>query len=261
MLSSEVDIDEDPFHEKPSIIWRLIAGIFKLAMVLALLLVLGLCFVYYTSQKSPEFYEAAMNQEPAESKVLGSQLETSVFDIYNSAVIPTTWQGELSEDGINGWLASELPAKFPEMLPENIKDPRISLEDDQLKIACRCSYKDLHGILVGGFDLFCTDQPNQIAVRIKSIKMGVVPFPVTQFADEITAVLQHAGHESSWTEMEGDPVLLITVHEDHLLIEEYYQIEVKSIDVEDKKILFTGETVELKRDTVADATQDETASE
>ena len=261
MLSSEAEIDEDPFHEKPSFIWRLITGIFKLAMVLFLLLSLGLCFVYYTSQKSPEFYAAAMKQEPAKAKVLGSQLETNVFNIYNSAVIPTAWQGELSEEGINGWLASELPAKFPEMLPENIKDPRISLEDNQLSIACRCSYKDLNGILVGNFDLFCTDKPDQVAVKIKSVKMGIVPFPVTQFADEVTNVLHSSGYESSWTEMDGDPVLLIDVPKDHLIIEDYYLIQVKSFDIKDKKILFTGETAELKRDDDTGEVQAEPATE
>ncbi|MDB4767038.1 hypothetical protein OAG71_05070 [bacterium] len=256
MLSSEADIDEDPFHERPSLLWRMITGIFKLIMVLLLLLLLGLCFAYYMSQKPPEFYSAAMKEDPETAQALGSQLETNVFDIYNSAVIPTTWQGELSEDEINGWLASELPAKFPELLPENIKDPRVSLDEDQLTIACRCSYKDLHGILVGSFDLFCTDQPNQIAIRIKSIKMGIVPFPVTQFADQVTESLHNSGYESSWTEMEGDPVLLVNVPEDHLVIEEYYHIEIKSFDIKDKKILFTGETIELERDGDASGAND-----
>ena len=251
MRSSEDDIVEDPFNERPSLIWRFITGIFKLLMVLLLLVVLALCFVYYTSQKSPEFYTAALREEGTKSKELGSQLETDVLDIYNSAVSPTEWQGELSEAGINGWLASELTEKFPELLPDNVRDPRVSLKENELAIACRCNYKDLHGILVGSFDLFCTDQPNQIAIRIRSIKIGIVPFPVTQFADQVTEYLQSSGYESSWTELEGDPVLLIDVPEDHLVIEEDYRVDIKSIDIEDKKILFTGETVELQ--TVGDA--------
>ena len=257
MSSNEADVDEKPFPKKPSVIWRLITGIFKLAMVLLVLLLLGLGFLYYTSQQLPEFYAAALKQEPAEAKILGTQLETNAVDIYNSARFSTTWQGELSEDEINGWLASELPVKFPNLLPENFKEPRVMLKDDDLSIACRCSYQDLQGILVGSFDLYCTDVPNQIAIRIKSIKMGIAPFPVTQFADQITKTLTNSGFESSWTELDGDPVLLVNVHEQHLVIEDYYLIEVKSFDIKDKKILFSGETVELEQDEETPAEGDE----
>lgn len=241
----EVDVDEDPFNEKPSLIWRLMAGMFKLMMVLVLVLVVGLVLAYYLSQQEPEFYANAMKTDPDRAKELGSELETTVLDLYNTALIPTTWQGELTEEGINGWLATELPEKFPELLPENIKDPRVSLTENQLAIACRCSYKDLQGMLVGDFNLFCTDVPNQVAVRVGSVKMGIVPFPVTQFADQITEALMDAGYQSTWTEVDGDPVLLVNVPEDHLVIEDYYRIQVKSFDIQDKKIVFTGETVEL----------------
>lgn len=255
ILSSEADVDEDPFNEKPALIWRLISATFKLVFLLLLLLIAALCFVYYTSQQQPEFYKAAMKQDSDENRALGSQMETNALEIYNSALFPTTWEGALSEMEINGWLASELPAKFPEMLPENIKDPRVLLEANQLTIACQCRYKDLQGILVGEFDLFCTEQPNQVAVRIGSIRLGVLPFPVTQFADVITDQLQKSGYESNWSTKDGDPLLLVTVPDDHLIIENYYRIEIRSFDINDKSILITGETVELNPEDELD-TQD-----
>jgi len=246
MLSTDADIDEDPFNEKPSLIWRLISGTFKLTLLLLFLLIAALCVVYYTSQQLPDFYQAAMKIEEPQNRAMGAKMENDALDIYRSAMFPTTWEGAISEMEINGWLASELPAKFPEMLPETIKDPRVSLGPNELTIACRCSYKDLQGILVGKFDLFCTDQPNQVAVRIGSIKLGVVPFPVTQFADFITESLRKSGYESSWSTKDGDPLLLVNVPDDHLVIEEYYRIIVKSFDIKDKAIFITGETVEVE---------------
>ncbi len=248
MLSREVGVDEDPFNEKPSLLWRLISGALKLTFVLVMLLFAGLCAVYYLSQSAPDFYVAAMKQEDEELRVLGSQLETTAFNIYNSALIPSAWQGALAEAEINGWLASELPAKFPEVLPEAVKDPRVSLADNKITIACRCKYKDLHGMLVGQFDLFCTDQPNHVAIRIVSIKLGIVPFPVPQFADYITESLLKSGYESSWTQMEGDPVLIVAVPDDHLVIEQYYRIQVTSFDIKNKKIMITGETAPIDSD-------------
>ena len=176
---------------------------------------------------------------------MGSKLEQTVLDIYNAATIPTTWDGTLTETEINGWLGSELPAKFPETLPENFKDPRVWLQANELTIAGRYSYKDLRGILVGKFDLFCTDQPNQVAVRIGSIKLGVVPVPVTQFADTITESLQQSGYESSWSTQDGDPVLLVNIPDDHLVIQENYRVVVKSFDIQEKSIFIAGETVEF----------------
>lgn len=246
ILSSEADLDEDPFNEKPALIRRLIFGAFKLGGLLLLLLLAALCFVYYTSQQQPEFYKAAMKLEEAQSRAMGSKMETTALELYNAALIPTTWEGTVSEMEINGWLASELPAKFPEILPANIKDPRVSLEANELTIACRCRYKDLQGILVGKFDLFCTEQPNQVAVRIGSIRLGILPFPVTQFADVITDLLRKSGYQSSWSALDGDPLLLINAPEDHLVIQESYRVQVKSFDIQDKALLIVGETIEME---------------
>lgn len=251
ILSSEADVDEDPFNERPPLIWRLISGLLKLIAVLLLLLVAALCFVYYTSQQQPEFYAAAMKQDEAQNRALGSEMETTVLDIYNSALVPSTWDGELSEMEINGWLASELPAKFPEMLPDNIKDPRVLLKANELTIACRCIYKDLDGILVGKFDVFCTEQPNQVAVRIGSIQLGVLPFPVAQFADVITEQLRKSGYESSWSTQDGDPLLLVNVPDDHLVIEENHRVVVKAIAIKGKAIFIAGETIKVDEVTEA----------
>ena len=48
--------------------------------------------------------------------------------------------------------------------------------------------------------------------------------------------------------MNGDPVLLIDVPDEHLVIEDYYRIQVSSFDITDRKIILTGETVELSAD-------------
>jgi len=248
MRSSEYDGDDDdnPFRDRPPLIWRLVMGVFKTFLVLVVMLILLLCAAYYMAQQKPEFYAKALDRKPEEAKALGSAMEQTVFDIYNSALVPDQWRGELSEDEINGWLASELLEKFPELLPDEIKAPRVELSKGKLEVACRCSYKDLEGIAVGEFDLFCTDKLNQIAIRIGGIKLGIVPFPVTQFADQITEGLQRSGYESSWTEQEGDPVLLIDVPEDHLKIDESFRVEVKSFDIEDQKMVITGETIEIE---------------
>jgi len=256
MLFNKADVDEDPFGERPWLIWRLISGIFKLVIVLIFFLVIGLCVVYFMSQQEPNFYSAAMKVEDAQSRVLGSKLESLALEIYNSALVPTSWVGELPEAEINGWLAHDLPAKFPELLPANVQDPRVSLADNELTIACRCRYKDLKGILVGKFDLFCTDQPSQVAVRIGDIKFGILPFPVTQFADHITDTLQKSGYPSSWSEMDGDPVLIVDLLDEHLVVEDYYRIVVKSFDIQDEKIVIVGETVEIERQDVVPVAAD-----
>lgn len=245
ILSSDADLDEDPFDQKPSLVWRLIFSAFKLVVLLLLILITALCFVYYTSQQQPEFYKTAMRQEPDQDRAMGSKMESTALGIYHSALFPDTWEGTVSEMELNGWLASELPAKFPEILPENIKDPRVSLGNNELTIACRCQYKDLQGMLVGRFNLFCTEQPNQVAVEIGSIRLGVLPFPVTPFADVITDLLRKSGFESSWSTRDGNPLLLVNAPHDRLVIQESYRIKVKSFDIKEKAILIVGETVEL----------------
>ena len=214
-----------------------------LVLVLAIAIA-TLAYAYHCFQKEPEFYQVALRQTPEFARAKGAELETTVMEIYNAVLEQGPWRGEVSQDQINGWLAIELPQKFPEMLPEDVvADPRVSIVKGEISLAGRAQYQGVKGIVVAKLDVFKTDQKNQFAVRFRGIHAGVIPIPIRSFADDISKGLNRHGYQTMWTELEGDPLLTVIVPEEELLIHALYRVNIETVDIEEAKIIVSGTTV------------------
>lgn len=241
-----MDPDEDYFYpgefgDDPGRIRRWLLRSLFVVLLVTVVLVSG---AYYLSQQEPEFYQAALRQTPEVAKQKGAELETIAWDVYNAALEQDHWRGEVSQDQINGWLATGLPKKFPELLPEDdIEDPRVSIRHGEISIAGRAHYQGIRGIVVGKLDVFKTDQNNSFAIRFLSIYSGVIPIPIKSFADKITKGLNQKGYRTTWTELEGDPLLVVIVPEDDLMIHRLYRLNIETIDIEEEKIIVSGTTI------------------
>ena len=131
------------------------------------------------------------------------------------------------------------------MLPEDVvADPRVAIAHGEISIAGRAQYQGIKGIVVGKLDIFKTDQNNKFAIRFRSIYAGIIPIPIKAFADQISKGLNHQGYETMWTELEGDPLLVVIVPEEDLLIHSLYRLNIETIDIEAKKIIVSGTTID-----------------
>ncbi len=54
------------------------------------------------------------------------------------------WSAVFTDEQINGWLAADLPEKFPQLLPPEIQDPRVVFAPGQLQLACRYTGSRTH---------------------------------------------------------------------------------------------------------------------
>ena len=77
----------------------------------AVVLLVGLLVVYRASQQAPAFYEKALTREPAELRDEGQHFERQALALHNQLTSSGAWEVRFTEDEINGWLATELPAK------------------------------------------------------------------------------------------------------------------------------------------------------
>ena len=245
------DFDEhDPneyrgfYEESPVRRWvrRILFG----AITLTSLVAVSIACAYWLSQREPEFYQKALQQPLEIATEKGAELETSVLDLYNSVLQAERWRGAATEEQINGWLAVELPAKFPELLPAQVlADPRISIEMDEISFAGRTHFRGLKGIAVARLNLFKTDQPNQFAIHFRSVYIGVVPIPIKSCAEQIDQVLQQRGYQTQWFDREDGPLMTVTVPEDYLVVQDLYRLNVETLDLEDGQIVVSGTTVNV----------------
>lgn len=227
----------------------------RVALVLVALTIAGVALfltaAYRATQQVPEFYHVAMAQRPVEQKAAADQLEREVLELHNEARKPGRWEARFSQDQINGWLAADLPVKFPGVLPKGVSEPRVAIEPNKMQMAVRFKQGDVETVLSLMGDAYLTDRPNEVAIHIQHVRAGLVPVPLAKFMDNIAEEATDAGLPLRWAEEEGDPVALVTLPLDR---KEFRgkQLRVEALHINEGEIVVSGRT---------DAPEAETARE
>ena len=152
--------------------------------------------LYSASRHEPQFYKQALQVEPERQREAGDELEKNVLELHNTARNEGRWEAVFTAEQINGWLAADLPEKFPHILPEGTDEPRVSINSDRIKIACR--YQNGKVNTVVSFDLIVnlTSDTNTLAVRVSRVRAGALPVPLKQFLAPITRACIPIGRAS-----------------------------------------------------------------
>jgi hypothetical protein len=199
--------------------------------------------LWRASQSVPEFYERALvaAPPPAEQKQAADELERKVLSLHNEARRAGRWEARFSQDHINGWLAADLPTKFPGALPVGVSEPRVELDPDMLQLAVRYRQGDVTTVLSAAGEAFLTDRPNEVAIHLHYVRAGAVPVPLGQFLEKIARRATDAGLPLRWTEVAGDPVAIVTLPLDR---QEFRgrNLQVEQLKIEDGAILISGRT-------------------
>jgi hypothetical protein len=148
----------------------------------------------------------------------------------------------LTQEEINGWLATNLPEKFPQALPPGISNPRIAIEDEKVHLAVRYSRGGVETVLSISGEAYLTAQPNEIAVRLDRARAGMLPVPLARFLHEITERAAKAGVPLRWTEVRGAPVALLRLPLDR--DEDDKRVVLEDIRWRDGQLLVAGRTEE-----------------
>jgi hypothetical protein len=170
---------------------------------------------YQAAKQEPEFYRQALSQQPQQQKKAGFELEQQVLELHNETRQDGRWQAVFTAEQINGWLAADLPDKFPKALPRGVTDPRVAIDPEQAQIACRYDDDKLSTVVSLAVELHLTEEPNVIAVRICQARAGVLPIPLKQWLDRISTAAQRSNLPLRWSQRDGDPVALVTVPTEH----------------------------------------------
>ena len=203
----------------------------------------SLYMAYRATQQVPEFYDHAIEVEPTVQQEAGYMLEQNVLELHNEVRQSGRWEAVFTDQQINGWLAFDLPEKFPDVLPAGVGDPRVAIDATRAQIACRYESKRFRSVVSLDLEIDLTDQPNVLAVRIRRARAGLLPLPLKRFLDEISAQANLANVVVRWSQADGDPVALITIPTRH---EQYPRRELylEKVELRDGEVYLSGRTVE-----------------
>lgn len=209
-------------------------------------LTLMVLWLYRASQKVPEFYRDALEISPVTQRASGDELEKEVLQLRNDAQRTGRWEAVFTQEQINGWLAIDLPEKFPNTLPDDVGDPRVAINDGHISIACRYRGSKLETILSLTLEVSLSEEPNVLAVRFCKARAGTVPLPLRQWLDQIGDAANEAKIPLRWAKSGGDPVALVTIPRNHRELKNRALL-IDTFLVRDGEIYLAGETAEEEK--------------
>ncbi|MCA9161518.1 MAG: hypothetical protein KDA62_01010 [Planctomycetales bacterium] len=201
----------------------------------------ALLVLYRASQEVPDFYEEALAVAPAVHEQAGENLEQQVQTLQQEVTQVGRWEMLFSDRQINGWLAYELPRRFAAALPRGVSEPRVAIQPDRILVACRYDTKKVSSVVSLELETMLTDEPNVVAVRVKSVKAGSLPLPVSQFLDQITTKAAKADLDIRWLEEDGEPVALLTIPAQHEQYR-YKTVLLEQLECRDGEVFLAGRT-------------------
>ncbi len=166
--------------------------------------------LFFLGQKPPAFYEQARVSTGDETKrrADSKRFVQSVLKVVDDAQRQQRWTEELSIAELNAWLADELPRKYGEWLPKQVREPRVAVDGDRLLVGAEIQRGAWKGIVSVRLRPWLA-RPNQLALEVESISAGVLPLPVDQLLEEVVRRAEREGWSIGWREAGGHDVLII----------------------------------------------------
>jgi hypothetical protein len=208
-----------------------------LAAIGSVVIGVSLFSIYEASQLVPEFYHEAISREPAEQQEACDEFVVRATAMASDLHRSGHWQSLFTAEQINAWLALELASNYPDLLPKELSDPRVSIRDREATIACRYESNDMAAVLSLTVDVYLHDS-NVLALRIRRARAGALPVPLTQVLDSISHAARELKLRLEWRKTQGDPVALITF--DPKRDEAFAELNLKAIELRDGELFVSG---------------------
>jgi hypothetical protein len=182
-----------------------------LGLTVAILVAASVMGLYRASQSVPDFYATALKLEFDAAGQAGDELERQVVEMANDLPKRERSALVLTDQQVNGWLATDLTEKFPYLLPPQLQEPRVSFQGETTLVACQLNTGKVSTVLSLQLDPYLTQQPNEIAIRVRRVRAGVLPVPLTKLLDQISEAAHRSGLSLRWSQEDGDPVALVAL--------------------------------------------------
>ena len=186
----------------------------RIAVIVAavglLLMAVGVLSLYVASQQVPDFYQRAMQADPAAQKAASDKMLQQATALASDVKKEGRWQALFTEEQINGWLAVDLVKNHRDLLPPSVSNPCVQIEPDRMSLACRFQEGRMQSVLSLTVGVYLAES-SAIALRIRKARAGSMPLPLDSVLSRVSEAARHTGQKIQWRQVDGDPVALISL--------------------------------------------------
>ena len=212
---------------------------YPLIVLAGLVVLVGIAAVslYYAVNVKPKFYKTALMVSKDELVVYGKQAVKKTEDsLKKISPYNPTWEMELTEDEINGYIAEELKKTGASIFPKEIRDPRFSLNNGKVDFACIVETGNVGGVLNMNLDIRFPDE-NRCEITFHETHLGVVPFSKEKFCELLAGSLRKSGTTVEMRKNGSNPVLSISFQ---ISYEKDYELLFQGLNINQKTLTLSG---------------------
>lgn len=203
--------------------------------------VLILGFVGTSLVLTPSDYSRLLRLTQEDLQKSGDRFETLALELSNQVRVVGKWSAEFPEMEVNGWLGSDLPEKFPQSIPNNIRDLRVSMQGKQLTLYFRYQWMAVVVPVTLSATVEGTAEPNQVAVQLDRSAAGWLPIPASWWARLLSQALERSGYRAQWKQASGRPVVIFQLPSS-MTQNKLTHWELQAVGCESGKLLLNGST-------------------
>lgn len=206
---------------------------------LLLPLVAGALALLWALTREPEFYRQALQVSPAALREASHEMLQQTAALTGETQRPGRWQVVFTAEQLNGWLAVDLVENHPDALPEFLRDPRVAIQPGRVLLACRLQRGGAGSVLSLTVEPYLVE-PNVLALRISSVRAGLVPVPLSEILDQASQAAVEAGLPLRWRQTDGEPVAILCLSPEGGREENRVQID--TLELREGEIYLAGTT-------------------
>lgn len=206
----------------------------------------GICLLmwgYWAARRVPSFYAAAVAVPNETHREAGERLLENAAALASNVQKSGQWQAIFTTEQLNGWLATQLEATFPGLLPNYLADPRVTVGPEGVMFGCRYLKGNVETVVSLKAELHISEA-NVLKVRLSHARAGAFPLPLGNILQGVTKAATEAKVQLSWLQAGGDPVAVIRLHPSD--DKAFYRLE--KIELGQNEVFVAGYTVPRESD-------------
>ncbi|WP_166819916.1 hypothetical protein [Thalassoroseus pseudoceratinae] len=168
--------------------------------------------IFWALWQVPEFYTQAASTVPSDPKTRqqeAKELVQTTTGLVNDINHSDRWTATFEQSQVNSWVVEELQRpEFAKLVPDGIRDPRVLMQTDVLRLGFRMKYKAWDGIASVIVRPWVTSDL-RLALEVEQIRAGLIPIPLEETLHELTQDIEEAGFDVEWRQSNGHDVAII----------------------------------------------------
>lgn len=160
----------------------------------------------------PAFYGRSELPEGDARQKHARAFYVEVSNLFDGIINKRQWDAAITEEQINSYFAEDFLQANTDVpiLPEYIREPRVSFEPDRIRLAFRYGFGAWSTVVSINLRVWLTaKEPNVVALELQGLQAGSLPISAQSLLEAVSEMARQHNVQVTWYRHKGNPVALL----------------------------------------------------